>query len=470
MSNSVSLTDGPISRRLIQLALPILCANILQCLNGAISAFWVGRSLGEAALTAVANAQSMMILLTGVAFGITMAATILVGQRMGVNNVAGAKRIVSTGIIFFSVLAIALTALGLTFAEPLLLAMRTTPEALPMAVPYMRVMLLALPSIYLLTFVMSLLVGIGDSTTPLRFVVLSVLLGAALTPAFLFGGGAVFGAGVVGAGLASFATQAICLVALLRHLYARCHPLCISWEDASILRVDWSIVRELVRKGIPMGTQILVISLSSVLMITLVNRFGVETTAAYSALIQLWNFILMPVLALSGAVSTIAAQNVGAENWSRVRSTALVGVTYSFLVTAAIVAIVYAADGYAYRLFLPAGSPAVDIASRVNSIVTWSLAFMSVPLILFGVIRAAGAVMVPLAVHVLSLLIVRYPLAAVFLEQWHADAIWWSFTISTGVDVVFAILYYRYGAWHRVKRSEISDSMRVAQASTPSDS
>jgi len=217
VKSSISLTDGPISRRLIQLAFPILCANILQSLNGTVSAFWVGRFLGEAALTALVNAQSIMFLLTGAAFGITMAATILVGQCMGVDNVASAKRVVSTGVVFFSVLSITLTVLGLMFAEPLLITMKTAPEALALAVPYMRLMFLALPSIYLLVFVMSLLLGIGDSKTPLKFVLLSVSLGAVLTPTFMLGADAMTGAGAVGVALASFSGQAVSLIALLRH-------------------------------------------------------------------------------------------------------------------------------------------------------------------------------------------------------------------------------------------------------------
>lgn len=452
------LTGGPIGRGLFQLAFPILCANILQCLGGTLSAFWVGRYLGEAALAAVANAQSMMFLLTGVAFGIAMAATILVGQCMGIENAAGAKRVVSTGVMFFSALSMLLTVLGLAFAEPLLMAMRTAPEALALAVPYMRVMLLALPGIYLFAFVMSLLIGIGDSRTPLRFTLLSVVLGALLIPAFMFGGDILFSGGIVGAALGTVTAQAGGLVALLRHLYRRHHPLRLTRQDVSILRVDYSIVRELVRKGVPMGAQVLVVSLSSVLMIALVNRFGVDTTAAYGALIQLWTYIMMPALAMAVAVSTMAAQNIGAQNWDRVKRTARIGISYSFAVTAVIVAVIYAADSYAYRLFLPEGSAALLIASHVNHIVTWSMIFMTIPMVLFGVMRAAGAVVAPLLIHLLALLVVRYPLAAVLLERWQADAIWWSFTISAGVDVVLAMLYYRYGGWHHVERFQVSDT------------
>lgn len=459
------LTGGPIGRVLLELALPILWASILQCAGGTVTVFWVGRCLGETALTAVANAQSMMILLTGVAFGITTSATVLVGQCLGAHDVPAAKRVVATGVMLFSAMSIVLTLLGIAFATPLLIAMRTVPEALPLAVPYMRVMLLALPGTYFLAFVMSLLVATGDSRTPLGFILLSVILGALFTPAFMFGGDIVPGGRLIGAALATLIAQSLCLAALLRHLYRRSHPLHLTRQDVLMFRVNWSIVRELVRMGIPMGAQILVISLSSVLMITLVNRFGVATTAAYGALIQLWTYIAMPAIAMATAVSTMAAQNVGAQKWDRVNQIALVGVGYSCLATIILVAAVYVADSYAYRLFLPDGSAGVLIASHVSRIATWSLILMSIALVLFGVMRAAGTVMVPLLVHILSLLVVRYPLAALLVERWQSDAIWWSFTISAGVDVVLAVLYYRFGQWHRVGRSHVDSTAPTLKVS-----
>lgn len=465
MNTAHMLISGSISRALFQLALPILCANVVQSLMGTVSAFWVGHYLGEGALAAVTNAQTMMFLLSGVALGIAMAATILVGQCMGVENVAGAKRVVSTGVMFFSALSLVLSVLGLAFATPLLTAMRTAPEVLPLAVPYMRLMLLALPGVYMFAFVMSLLIGIGDATTPMRFALLSAIIAAVLTPAFMFGGDALFGAGVVGVGFATLVAQIAGLVGLVRHLYRRRHPLRLTQQDVAILRVDWSIVREIVRKGTPMGMQVLVVSLSSVLMISLVNRFGVDTTAAYGAVIQLWNYILMPALAIAFAVATIAAQNIGAKNWDRVKHAARIGMGYSFVVTSLIVALIYAADIYAFRLFLPEGSAALPIASHINHIMTWSLIFMTIPHVLFVVMRAAGEVMVPLLVHVLSLLIVRYPLAAMLLERWQADAIWWSFAISAGIDVVLAMLYYHYGDWHRMERFQVSGGVPVAMRS-----
>jgi len=102
-------------------------------------------------------------------------------------------------------------------------------------------------------------------------------------------------------------------------------------NELSMLRVDWAIVATLVRKGIPMSGHILVQSFSGVLMITMVNRFGVDTAAAFGASLQVWNYIPMFSAAVATAVSTMAAQNVGAQKWDRVNAIARIGVVYSVL-------------------------------------------------------------------------------------------------------------------------------------------
>lgn len=447
MQPSYSLTEGPIARTLLQFAFPILGMNVLLCLGGTVNAFWVGRYLGEAALTGVANAQSLMFLLTGAAFGVAMAATILIGQCVGAGKIIEAKCIVSTGAIVLLTLSVALSIAGMLLAEPMLLAMNATRESLALAVSYTKVMFLALPILYLYTYVISISLGTGDSETPLWSMVLAVGGGAVLNPLLMFGCGPVPGAGIVGSGLATIVAQTVSLAALVQRLYRRRNPLCFYSGDLSLLRVDWSIVGTLIRKGIPMGAQVLVVSLSAVLMIVLVNRFGVDTTAAYGASLQLWTFIQLPALAIAAAVSSMTAQSVGAGNWGRVRNATRVGVVSCTLATSAAVLMIYAADTYAYRLFLPYDSPALLIASELNRVVMWSLIFLTISVVLFGVIRATGVVVAPLLIHSLSLFAIRFPLALLLIDRWQANAIWWSFSISCTVDFVLAALYYRYGGW-----------------------
>jgi putative MATE family efflux protein len=446
-----SLTEGSISRGLLRFALPILYANVLQSLNGSVNSIWVGRYLGEAALTATSNANTVMFLLIGAAFGIAMAATILIGQCIGANDLKEAKRVVGTSATFFGAISVFMAIAGLVLCEPLLVAMKTPADSLPLAVAYMRVIFLALPCLYMYAFVMSVLRGAGDSKTPFYFMLLSVAIDIALNPVFIFGWGPIPRFGIAGSALATFVAQAVSLTALVNHLYRRRHLLVLHKDELKHLRVDWAIVGTLVKKGIPMSAQMLVISLSAVLMIALVNRFGVETTAAFGAAMQLWNYIQMPAFAVGMGVSAMAAQNVGARKWDRVKSIARVGVVYSVLLTGSIVLVIEILDTHAFRLFLPDGSEALRLATHLNRVVTWSFMFFGVSMVLFGVVRATGAVMAPLVVLTISLLVVRFPLAEAFLDRFQADAVWWSFPISSALSAVLAVLYYKYGGWRTAR-------------------
>jgi putative MATE family efflux protein len=442
-----SLTEGSIPLGLYRFALPILFANILQSLNGSVNSIWVGRFLGEAALTATSNANTVMFLLIGAAFGIAMAATILIGQCIGANDLRETKRVVGTSATFFAGISVAMAIAGLALCRPLLLAMSTPADSLPLAVAYMRVIFLALPWLYMYAFVMAVLRGAGDSKTPFYFMLLSVGIDIALNPLLIFGLGPVPRLGIAGSALATFIAQAVSLTALIRHLYRRHHILCLHRSELHFLKLDGALVAVLVKKGIPMSAQLLVISLSGVLMIALVNRFGVDTTAAFGAALQIWNYIQMPAFAVGMAVSAMTAQNVGAGKWGRVTHIARTGVLYSVLLTGSIVLAIEALNTWVFGLFLPSGSSALAIASHMDRIVTPSFIFFGISLTLFGVVRATGAVIAPLIVLTIALLAVRFPFAEVLLDRYQVDAVWWSFPVSSALAAVLAVLYYRYGDW-----------------------
>ncbi|GAE49191.1 multi anti extrusion family protein, partial [Xanthomonas arboricola pv. pruni str. MAFF 311562] len=119
MPKSAVLTEGPIGKNLLLFAMPILAGNIAQSLNGSINAIWVGRYLGEAALTAAANANSIMFFLIGSVFGIGMASTILIGQAMGARDIAQARKVMGTSASFFGGLSALIAVLGWFLAPAL---------------------------------------------------------------------------------------------------------------------------------------------------------------------------------------------------------------------------------------------------------------------------------------------------------------------------------------------------------------
>ncbi len=123
----------------------------------------------------------------------------------------------------------------------------------------------------------------------------------------------------------------------------------------------------------------------------------------------------------------------------------------SSILTGSIVVLIETFDRAALGLFLPADSNALHIALHLNRIGAWSFVFFGISIVLFGVVRANGAVMAPLLILVFALLGVRFPLALILRERWHADAIWWSFPLSSLVAVLLAIAYYKLGHWKRAR-------------------
>ncbi len=441
-----ALTEGAIGKTLVIFSLPILASNILQSLNGSINAIWVGRYLGGAALTATSNANMIMFFLIGAVFGVGMAATILVGQSIGARDVDKAKRVVGTSATFFVSVSAIVAIAGFFFSPQLLALMRTPPDALPYAVAYLRIIFVAIPFIFAYAFVMMTLRGAGDAKTPMLFSLLSVGLDIALNPLLIFGAGPVPKMGIAGAAMATLIANAVSLTAIVVHLYARKHFLCLHRGELSYLRIDRTILAALVKKGIPMGLQMIVMSSSAIVMISLVNGYGSDTTAAFGASLQLWNYVQMPAMAIGMAASSMAAQNVGAGRWERVSQVAVAGVVYNFVMTGTLAAVIYVFSRSALGLFLT-DPGALAIAQHVNAIVVWSFSLFGVSMVLSGVVRSTGAVLPPLLILFVSLWVMRIPFAVALLPRWNADAIWWSFPLGSGVAMLLSVAYYRFGGW-----------------------
>jgi putative MATE family efflux protein len=449
VSPKLSLTEGSIPRALLAFSLPILLGNVLQSVNGSVNAIWVGKYLGEAALAAVGNSNVVMFLLFGVLFGFSMASTILVAQCVGAKNIAEAKRVVGTSAVFFLGLSLAMSLLGFALTQLLVAWLRTPPDALPLALTYMRIIFLALPFMGGLFFLMAVLRGAGDSRTPFVYLLMAVVLDIVLNPLLIFGWGPVPRLGIAGSAIATLIAQVLSFFALVAHLYRTKHFLCIHRNELNLFKVDWSLVRLLVSKGIPMGLQMFVISSSMLALTSLVNRFGSQETAAFNAAMQLWNYVQMPALAIGAAASSMAAQNVGAGKWDRVGKVATTGVLFNFLIGGSLITMVYLLNKHALGLFLPTNGEALNISAHLNAIVIWSFALFGTSIVLFGVVRATGAVIPPLIMLVISLWLIRVPFAYSMLDRWQADAIWWSFPLSSTASLLMSVTYYRFGGWRK---------------------
>lgn len=450
------LITAPIASTLLAFALPTLASSVLQSANGSLATIWVGQLIGPDAVAATTNGNLVMFLMTAFVFGFGMAGTILVGQSFGRGDLDAARRVVGTAVGTFVPVALTLAVVGWFLAPYVLSLLGTDPSITPLARAFLKVTFLALPAILMMTMLMMTLRGSGDAITPLIFMVLAVILDVALNPVFIQGLGPAPEMGIGGSAFAMAIANYTALAAMLIYIYARDLPLRLRGAELAYLRPDLSILALMLRKGLPMGIQMVVVSSSMLAMMRLVNRQGVDTTAAFGATQQLWTYVQMPAMALGAAVSAMAAQNIGAGRWDRVGQITRVGIFYNIALTGGLVVLLMLADRQAMQIFLGSGSAAVGIAEHIALLATWGFIPFGVTMVLFATIRANGQVIWPLIILFVSMFPVRLGFAYGLQGTLGADAIWLSFPAGMVATLVMAALLYRFGSWRQANDMQIT--------------
>ena len=293
--------------------------------------------------------------------------------------------------------------------------------------------------------------GAGDAMTPFWFMILAVTLDAALNPVFILGLGPAPKLGIVGAGTATTIANTISVIGLIIFIYARDLPLRLRGPELGLLKPDPELLRTIVKMGIPMGLQMIVMSSSAIIMQGLINRYGVLTTAAYAATSQLWTYVQMPAMSLGATSSSMVAQNIGAGKWERVSRITGTAVLSNIVLTSTFILLITLADHAALGLFLGSRSPALPIGEHIHLLATWGFVFFGITLVLFGTVRGNGEVFWPLIIMFLSMYPARIGFAVV-AERWlGADAVWLSFPMGSITAAGLAAALYLHGGWRKRK-------------------
>ena len=441
------LTQGPILRTLAVFAAPTLLSNVLQSLNGSINTIWVGRLLGESALAATANANIVMFLVFSAIFGFGMAAIVRIGQSFGARDIEGARRTFGTVIGLTVVLAILVGVLGWLFAPALLDALGTPAAARGLALAYLRVIFVSLPAGMVSVVISMGLRGSGDSRSPLYFMIVTVVIDIVLNPLLIRGVGPIPALGIAGSAASTAIANLAGLIGIVVWIYRRDLPLRLRGAELRWLIPHRAELGYILRKGLPMGAQMLIISGSGIVMIGLVNREGLLTAAAYGASLQLFNYLQMPALAIGAAVSAMAAQNIGALRYDRVGQATRAGITLNVIMTGVLIALLLALDKMVLGLFLGSASPAVPLARHIMLLASWSFLLFGAMIVMFSTMRAYGAVIAPLIILGVALYPVRLGFYALAYPRIGADAIWLAFPAGSIVSLGMTLAYYRRGPW-----------------------
>lgn len=462
-SSQRDLINGPVAKTLFLFALPSLGVNILQSLNGSINSVWIGKFLGEEALAASANAGMVMFLMFSILFGFSMATTILIGQNMGKGDIEAVRRTIGTSMGMFTISGIIVAALGWIFAPQLLRILATPEGAYPLALSYLRVIFLCMPTSFLMILLASSLRGVGDAVTPMWNSILNIGLDIVLNPILIIGFGPIPAMGIAGSALATLIASVVSLAVLIHRIYAKDLTIRLRGAELAWLKPNPVYLAAIAKMGLPMGLSMIIMSGSSLVMIGLINREGVDTAAAFGVMNQLWSYVQMPAVAVGSAVSAMAAQNIGANRWDRINKVAWAGVGINVLMTGFILLGITLFAAPLLSLFLPHGSPAIDIAIHINHVIGWSYLLMGISMVMTFIVRANGAVMVPLVILIISGVGVRFAIGFGLYDRFGADAIWWAFIGAGVASFVLSIVYYLHGGW---KKASILPEAAAAAAVT----
>ena len=421
--------------------MPMLLGNVFQQLYTIINSIIVGNFVGKQALAAVGASFPLLFTLISLVIGVGIGATIIIAQFFGAKDIKNVIRTIDTLFIFMFFASILVTLTGILLSKPIFQLIQLPADILPYAVDYFNIYMLGSVFFFGFNSITSILRGMGDSKTPLYFLIISTILNIVLDLIFVVG----FKLGVKSVALATVISQAVALILAIIYLNKTHDFINLSWRK---LQFDREILNKSLKIGFPVGFQQAFVALSMLAMYWLVNRFGTDATAAYSVVFRIDTFASMPAMNFAMALAAFVGQNLGARKPERVRH----GLLSTFYMTSAIsivmsiIGIFFA--GPVMRLFTT-DITVIEIGKGYLQVVSGFYIVFSTMFVVGGVMRGAGDTFIPMLITFCALWVVRIPVGYYLSEKWGYFGIWWSVPIAWVIGLGLSYLYYLTGRWKR---------------------
>jgi putative MATE family efflux protein len=431
----------PMWRLFLVFLIPLMLSNVLQSASQTISSIFLGRLIGVHALAAVSAIFPLIFLLVSFMIGLSSGSTVLIGQAHGAQQPHTMKRVAGTTLSVSFVLGVLLGGLGLLLARDLLRFIGTPADILQDSTMYSQLVFTWLPMFFPYLAYTTFLRGTGDSKTPFYFLILSTVLGIVLTPAFILGWLGLPKIGIAGAAIAGYIANAAAFVALLIYLARRNHPLQFDFEMLRDMRVDWKLLAKIVRIGVPTGIQTILVALAEIAVISFVNRFGSDATAAYGAVNQIVGYVQFPAMSIGITASIFGAQSIGAHRQDKLNSVVRSGVTLNYIIGGFIVLLCYVFAWEILGWFITDPRP-LDIAHELLMITLWSYLLFGNSAVLSGIMRSSGTVFWPTVIGIFTIWGVEVPAAYLLMHRLGIDGVWMGYPIAFVVGVTLQFCYY----------------------------
>ncbi len=434
-------TQGNVTKQIFFFAVPMLLGSLCQQLYNVVDSIIVGKILGKGALAAVGASFPIIFTLVALLIGISIGFTVVISQYYGAKNIEKVKQAVDTMFLFFFGMAVIITILGITFSEQLFRLLQLPETLIPAATSYLNVFMLGMIVFFGFSGINSALKGLGDSKTPLYFLIISTIFNILFDLLFLI----VFEWGIEGAAWASVVAQSGAFFTGILYLN-RTHQ--IVQFSAFKMKFDKEIFLKSLKIGIPAGMQTTFVALGMMALLGIVNTFGTDVIAAYTAAGRIDALAMIPAMTFSQAVSSFTGQNMGAKKIDRVlkgyKSTLIMTILMCLFLTGIIVLF----GDHLMELFTT-DLTVIAIGKEYLVIVSSFYFLFAIMFITNGLLRGAGDTLIPMFITFISLWIVRVPLSYILAKQIGEIGIWWAIPIGWSVGMVLSYIYYKTNRWKR---------------------
>ncbi|HEY9123309.1 MAG TPA: MATE family efflux transporter [Bacteroidales bacterium] len=435
------LTVGHEGKLIWQFSVPMIIGNVFQQLYQIIDSVVVGHFIGKEALAAIGASFPIIFVIVSLAIGVSMGGTVLVAQFFGAKDFQRLKRTVDTINVLLFFLSMVLSTLGIIFSAQIFRMMHLPEPLIPIATSFLNVYLSGTFIFFGFNAISAILRGMGDSKTPLYFLIISTIINTLLDLLFV----GIFKWGVASTAVATIISQSVAFIAAIIYLN-KTHKLL----KFSIRNIEWDrlIFSKIMRIGLPTGIQNTFVALAMMALMVIVNQYGTDVIAAYSVGYRIEMFASMPAMNFAMALSAFVGQNIGAGKMERVKTGLLATLKMSVCVALCISVLVFFAGDLLINMFttdanvIRYGHEYLRIAGSFYAVFTAMFIFG-------GVMRGAGDTFIPMLVTLFSLWFVRLPLASFLSGKYAEKGIWWSIPIAWFIGAIFSYFYYRTGRWKK---------------------
>ena len=445
---SINMTQGRPTGLLLRFAIPMLIGNIFQQAYSLADSVIVGQFVGASALAAVGSTGSVTFLFFSVCNGIASGSGIVTSQYFGAGDPMKTKTAIANAAYIMFAASLVMGVIAFLAAPAVLGLMETPPEVLADATLYMRMSCIGVPLVAVYNYASSMLRALGDSRTPLYFLILSCLLNIALDIFCV----RTLQLGVFGAALATIIAQVIAGIGCLLYALKTNPYFQLSREN---MRPDWRVIGKSVRLGLPLAMQWSMIAVSTTALQAFVNSFGTEAMAAFTATNRIEQLVHQPYNSIGAALATYTGQNYGAGNMKRVKEGFRHGMLLSAIFTLLMMVAYQLLSEPIMRLFVKE-TEVITMGAQALRLTSWFYIFLAVIYMSRGVLNGIGDALFASINGIVEVICrIGLPLLLVLIPGIGLWSIWWTAGVTWLISGLSCLM--RYFVWRRKAEAQIAE-------------